>query len=145
MSIGSTSKNYPTNIDTFATWQDKIDLIKAKIVNDVQDQIITIENTLGINPQGSATDLVARLSVSLNNDGTLKESAQGNTGVQGIQGNTGVQGVQGVTGVQVEQGNFVYLSDYDTLADAVVAIGSNVVSLIINKSISLLISGVPEA
>lgn len=72
MSIGSTSKNYPASLDTFATWQDDIDNILAVIVNDVQEQIIAIETELGTDPAGSLTDVKTRLAVSIENDGTLK-------------------------------------------------------------------------
>lgn len=72
MSSGSTSKNYPGGIDTFATWEDDIDNIIAKIVNDVQDQLIAVQTELGTDPAGSLTDVKTRLAVMLNNDGTLK-------------------------------------------------------------------------
>ena len=73
MSIGTTAKNYPVSIDTFSTWQDDIDAIYCHIVNDIQDQLIAIENELGANPSGSLSSLVARLNVSMNSDGTIKQ------------------------------------------------------------------------
>lgn len=77
MSTGTTNKQYPTNIDTFATWQDDVDIIIASNVNDVQDQIVVIESTLGTNPQGSTQSVKSRLSVSVNDDGTLKNNSVG--------------------------------------------------------------------
>jgi hypothetical protein len=77
MSTGSTQKQYPGAIDTFATWQDDVDVIVAPIVNDVQDQVIVVETTLGTNPQGSQSSVKNRLAVSLNNDGTVKNAVIG--------------------------------------------------------------------
>ena len=122
MSTGSTNKNFPVSVDTFATWQDDVDLISSSIVNDIQGQIVVIEENLGTGSgsnglKGSLADLKTRLAVSINNDGTLKTSAIGATGVAGVNGATGVQGtqgdvgaqgatgVQGLTGVQGIQGN----------------------------------------
>lgn len=107
MSIGSTNKQYPIGIDTFTIWQDDIDTVIASNVNDVQTQIIAIESTLGINPQGSALTLKDRLATSINDDGTLKQTAIGATGIQGIQGVTGLigaTGIQGLTGIQGQTG-----------------------------------------
>lgn len=106
-----TIKQYPANVDQFKVWVDDSDSVVAACVNDVQSQIVVIENTLGINPQGSVADLKTRLAVSLNNDGTLKTSAIGATGIQGLQGSTGIQGTngtagsQGATGIQGLQGS----------------------------------------
>jgi hypothetical protein len=118
---GSTNKNYPGAIDTFATWVDDTDLIAAHIVNDIQDQVLVIENTLGTNPQGSVGDLKSRLAISIQNDGKIKVDGttiaqditthelyviqpQGVTGIQGLQGMTGVAGATGVQGIQGNQG-----------------------------------------
>jgi hypothetical protein len=100
MATGSTNHNYPSSIDTFATYQDDVDSITAISVNDCHTSILAVENELGTNPKGSASTLKARLAVSINDDGTLKDSVQGATGV-GIQGATGI-GVQGNTGLSIQ-------------------------------------------
>ena len=104
MSQGTTVKQFPSAIDQFAVWENNIDTIAARVPNDIQDQVIAIENALGTNPQGSVSSLKVRLAVSLNDNGTLKGSAVGSTGIQGIQGTTGIQGIQGYTGPQGLQG-----------------------------------------
>ena len=81
MSIGTTAKNYPVSIDTFATWQDDIDAIYCHIVNDIQDQLLAIENELGSNPSGSLSNLVTRLNVVTNSDGTIKHITIGTNSV----------------------------------------------------------------
>lgn len=48
--------------------------VPGKTINQMLAEIKAIETTLGINPHGSLTDLVTRLAVSLNNDGTLKSA-----------------------------------------------------------------------
>ena len=117
---------YPQNIDSFPTLQNDVDNIDASHINNANTSIVNIESTLGTNPQGSMLTLKERLSVSINDDGTLKTSSQGitglrgETGIQGIigetgiigpvgtQGQTGIQGVPGSTGIQGnigQQGN----------------------------------------
>jgi hypothetical protein len=111
MATGSTNLQYPSLIDTFATYQDDVDTANAATVNDCHTAILSIENELGTNPSGALSTLKERLAVSINDNGTLKTSSQGVTGLQGIQGNQGVtglqgiQGNQGVTGLQGIQGN----------------------------------------
>jgi len=75
MSSGSTNLQYPTNIDTFITFEDDIDTIPDSSVNDCHTAILSIENELGTEPKGSTSSVKARLAVSLNNDGTIKSSA----------------------------------------------------------------------
>ena len=42
---------YPTNIKVFPTHVDFTEVIIAKHVNDLQDEVVAIQNTLGTNPQ----------------------------------------------------------------------------------------------
>lgn len=54
---------YPAAIDT---WQDKVDLVDwyhAQYVNELNDLIIAVETTLGINPQGPYDTLAQHLSI----------------------------------------------------------------------------------
>ena len=70
--------NYPNSIDndlTISRIEDNITEIGGDAINALRDAIITVEYILGVNPQGSVSDLVTRLAVSLNDDGTLKTSA----------------------------------------------------------------------
>jgi hypothetical protein len=72
MSSGTTVKQYPGLVDTFATWENDVDTIAAVIVNDIQDQVRAIETELGTDPAGSMTDVKTRLAVCINSNGTLK-------------------------------------------------------------------------
>ena len=70
--------NYPNSIDddlTISRIEDNITEVGADVINSLRDALITVEYVLGINPQGTVNDLVTRLAVSLNDDGTLKSSA----------------------------------------------------------------------
>ena len=70
--------NYPNSIDddlTISRIEDNITEIGGDVINSLRDALITVEYVLGINPQGTVNDLVTRLAVSLNPDGTLKSSA----------------------------------------------------------------------
>jgi len=55
------STNYPNDYDSYPTWQDLVDIIAAAIINNIQDAIVAIEQTLGKNPQGSYTTVKDRL------------------------------------------------------------------------------------
>jgi hypothetical protein len=77
MSQGSTVKQYPGAIDTFATWENDVDTIAAGIVNDIQDQVRAIETELGTDPAGTTTDVKTRLAVSIENNGNLKTNTVG--------------------------------------------------------------------
>jgi len=70
--------NYPVKIDTdveLPRVDDAATEIAASVINKIREAIFSIQTTLGKSPQGSATDLVTRLSQSINDDGTLKSTA----------------------------------------------------------------------
>ena len=78
--IGSGSgSSYPGTLDANVTIE--VDApnagktkAKAAIVNDLAADIIAIETTLGVNPQGSKTTVVARIDQEHNADGSHKDS-----------------------------------------------------------------------
>lgn len=55
------SASYPAGLKTFTPKEDKVDLVQAAFFNDSEAEIMAIESSLGINPQGSAADLATRL------------------------------------------------------------------------------------
>lgn len=76
--------NYPSAIDTDAQLprvDDNVSEIAAEVINGLREAIFAIQKTLGRDPQGSATDLVTRLSTSINDDGTLKAAALAISGI----------------------------------------------------------------
>ena len=50
------------------------DDVIASHINTLQEEDVLIETVIGLNPQGTKVDLVARLAVLINTDGTLKET-----------------------------------------------------------------------
>lgn len=69
---------YPTKIDSDAELprvEDNLSENSVETINALREAIIAIEQTIGINPQGSTANLVQRLSVFFNDDGTAKASA----------------------------------------------------------------------
>ena len=69
---------YPGKIDTdvqIPAVHDNVTEIGAEVLNALREAVITMQTTLGINPQGTADDLVARLDRVLNADGTIKSTA----------------------------------------------------------------------
>lgn len=67
---------YPGVLDTRTALTDGAagDLIVANHPNGLGAAIIAVQTTLGVNPQGTLSDLVTRLAVSQNTDGTIKSS-----------------------------------------------------------------------
>jgi len=65
--------DYPGSIKTFTTKTDKVDLVMAAHVNDIQAEVVAIETELGADVAGSATDLVTRLAISLADSGALAQ------------------------------------------------------------------------
>lgn len=73
-----TDSKYPGTLDTDAEIvriDDNITLLGGDAINSLRSAVFNIEETLGVNPQGSVTDVVTRLNASLNSDGTIKAAA----------------------------------------------------------------------
>lgn len=64
--------SYPGAIKTFTTKTNKVDLVDAVHINDLQLEVNAIETELGIDVAGTAIDLVTRLARSLDGDGGLR-------------------------------------------------------------------------
>ncbi len=64
--------SYPGSLKTFTTKSNLVDLVDASHINDLQLEVAAIETELGTDIAGSVTDLVTRLTVLLNDDGTIK-------------------------------------------------------------------------
>ena len=67
--------DYPGAIKNFLTLEDGVDNVLAQHMNERGDEITAIETELGADVAGSMSDLMARLTVALNNDGTFKPGA----------------------------------------------------------------------
>lgn len=65
--------SYPASIKTFTTKTNKVDLVDAAHMNDVQSEVTAIETELGADVAGSVTDLVTRLFVCIGNNGALRQ------------------------------------------------------------------------
>lgn len=69
---------YPGNKDdngSLPSVADNTTEFSGSDINALRDAILAIQNAIGVDPQGSTSDLVSRLSESLNDDGSLKASA----------------------------------------------------------------------
>lgn len=64
--------SYPAAIKSFSTIVNGVTKLVAALWNSPNDEITAIETELGVDVAGSKSDLVARLTVAINNDGTLK-------------------------------------------------------------------------
>lgn len=70
--------NFPNEIDTDLELPpvfDNIVEIGETAVNAIRSAMFAVEDTLGVNPQGSTSSVADRLDVSLNSDGTIKPSS----------------------------------------------------------------------
>lgn len=70
--------NYPNSLDgdlILPRVDDNITEIGGDAINGLRSAVFNIEETLGIDPQGTAADVATRLNQSLNSNGTIKASA----------------------------------------------------------------------
>ena len=74
--------DYPGAIKNFLTLEDGVDTVLAQHMNERGDEITAIETELGADVAGSLSDLVARLTVALNDNGTIKTDAVINTALK---------------------------------------------------------------
>lgn len=72
MSEGQETSDYPGSLDTWTDVTDKEDLVEQSDINKIKAAIEAIQTELGVNPAGSVTDLVSRLTVLLEDNGTLQ-------------------------------------------------------------------------
>lgn len=73
-----TDSIYPSQLDndqTLPRVDANISEISPDAINSLRSAVFNIEEALGVDPQGTATDLATRITVSLNLDGSLKASA----------------------------------------------------------------------
>ncbi len=63
--------SYPAALKTFTSKTNKVDLVDAAHINDVQAEVTAIETTLGINVEGSQATLLARLAIAMGLFGEL--------------------------------------------------------------------------
>ena len=69
---------YPFELDDDATLprvDDNITETGQEAINALRDAVFNVQETLGVEPQGSVTSVANRLDASLNPDGTIKASA----------------------------------------------------------------------
>jgi|GEM_PF-6275432 len=66
---------YPGAIKTFTSKTNKVDLVDASHINDLQEEVNAIETELGTDVAGSATDLKTRLAVCLADSGVIRNGS----------------------------------------------------------------------
>lgn len=70
--------SYPSVFDSdveLPRVEDNISEIGGEAINSLRDAIFSIEQAVGLNPQGNRDDLVARVDQSIDLDGRIKQSA----------------------------------------------------------------------
>lgn len=69
---------YPSTYDSFSTKEDNVSDVRASDINNVQDSVVAIQTSLGLNVAGrnqpSGWTLADRLAVFINDNGTLKST-----------------------------------------------------------------------
>ena len=76
--------SYPGQIDSdveLPRVEDNVSEIGGDAINSLRDAIFSIETTLGIDPQGNTDDLAARINVTLDADGRIKQAALAERGL----------------------------------------------------------------
>lgn len=69
--------SYPGAIDTDASLETASTVARFNVPNDIAAAVIAVQTELGIDPAGSLATLVARLAVTLNDNGTAKNIVEG--------------------------------------------------------------------
>ena len=72
------ASRYPSaldDVDNLPTVRDNLTDIGGDVINRLRDAILSIERTLGINVQGTFSDLAHRLGVIINPDGSINKQA----------------------------------------------------------------------
>ena len=62
---------YPSGVKTFTTKTNKVDLVDADHINDLQLEVVAIQEELGTDVAGSAATLKIRLAVNTAADGGI--------------------------------------------------------------------------
>lgn len=73
MSESQETSDYPGSLDTWVSLTDKEDLAEASDINKIKAAIEAVQTEIGTDPAGTKTDLVARLAVLLEADGSLRQ------------------------------------------------------------------------
>lgn len=76
--------SYPGQIDSdveLPRVDNNITEIGGSAINSLRDAVFAIENTLGIDPQGNTASVVARINVSIDENGEIKQSALAKRGL----------------------------------------------------------------
>jgi hypothetical protein len=80
--MGKTS--YPGQLDSdveLPRVNDNITEIGGEAINSLRDAVFSIEEAIGINPQGNLADFVTRINKVIDNDGVIKSSALSQKGL----------------------------------------------------------------
>jgi hypothetical protein len=67
------TSSYPGTIDSWVSLTDKEDLAEVSDINKLKAAILATQTELGTNPAGSKTDLVARLAVMMEDNGSINQ------------------------------------------------------------------------
>ena len=71
--MGNPASDYPGGLDSFNIQEAKKDKAASTIVNLLQNGMAAVQSTLGINPQGSLSTLVARLAIMMATNGAIAQ------------------------------------------------------------------------
>ena len=64
--------SYPGSVFAPTNKTDKVDLNAAADMNAVQNEIVALENAIGLNPKGALADLVTRLAIMMDTYGAVQ-------------------------------------------------------------------------
>ena len=82
---------YPSGVDSFSTKIDNVTEVMAIDVNGLQDSVVAIETTLGLNPQGAYSTVGQRITA-------IEASGVGASGYSGYSSYSGYSGYSGHSG-----------------------------------------------
>lgn len=71
--MSSTPAVYPTNVVTFTTKVNHVDVVNDDDVNKLQNEVIAMQTYFGTNPQGSKSDLTTRLAQLMATNGAIAQ------------------------------------------------------------------------
>ena len=120
--LNTSATSYPATLDTTGTLADGagIDQIVAAHINGPTGALVAIETELGTLPKGSAADLKTRLSVALNNSGTLKADQTSAFGAAVIVANGGT-GITSATAYGIICGGTTVTGNFQVASPTVAA------------------------
>jgi hypothetical protein len=63
---------YPTSLKTYTTKTNKVDIVDATHINDIQNEVVALEVNIGTSPGGSFGTLATRLAQMMDTNGSIQ-------------------------------------------------------------------------